>query len=153
MQKRSLLLSAVVLLVVVISGLFIFGIIGSPSDRLEGTEEMVMEKTEEKLVIEDIEEGNGDAVEPGDEVVIHYAGTLTDGTKFDSSYDRGEPFQTQIGTGQVIEGWDKGVVGMKAGGKRKLVIPASMAYGDADIPGIPPNSTLIFEVELLEVLK
>lgn len=150
MEGKSFVVVLAAVLLLVASSLYIFGIIDFP----QGTETNSMGKTaEEKLVIEDIEEGTGEAVEAGDEVVIHYSGTLTDGTKFDSSYDRGEPFQTQIGTGQVIEGWDKGVVGMKAGGKRKLIIPPSMAYGDSDIPGIPPGSTLVFEVELLEVLK
>lgn len=101
--------------------------------------------------IEDIKEGKGREVASGDYVVIHYLGTLENGTKFDSSYDRGEPFETRIGVGEVIEGWDMGVVGMKAGGKRKLTIPPQLAYGDREIGVIPPNSTLIFEVELLEV--
>ena len=106
-----------------------------------------------ELKIEDIQVGSGEEVESGDSVVMHYTGTLTDGTKFDSSRDRNEPFETQIGVGQVIEGWDKGVVGMKVGGKRKLTIPPDMAYGDQAIGPIPANSTLIFDVELLEVLK
>jgi peptidylprolyl isomerase len=141
-------------LAIIVASLFIFGIISFPQvpkGESSRAEENMAEVQE--LKIEDIEEGTGDSVESGDEVVIHYNGTLKDGTKFDSSYDRGEPFQTQIGTGQVIEGWDKGVVGMKVGGKRKLIIPPSMGYGDAEIPGIPAGSTLIFEVELLEVLK
>ncbi len=105
------------------------------------------------LKIEDIKIGTGDEVESGDSVVMHYTGTLTDGTKFDSSYDRNEPFETVIGVGQVIEGWDKGVVGMKVMGKRKLTIPPEMAYGDQAVGPIPANSTLVFEVELLEILK
>lgn len=107
-----------------------------------------------ELKIEDTQEGTGSAVvESGDEIVIHYRGTLTDGTVFDSSYDRGEPFQTEIGVGRVIEGWDKGVIGMKTGGKRKLTIPSNMAYGESGQGSIPPNSTLIFDVELVEILK
>lgn len=105
----------------------------------------------EELKIEDIEEGTGPEVKSGDTVSIHYTGTLTDGTKFDSSVDRGTPFETKIGVGDVIEGWDKGVVGMKVGGKRKLIIPPSMGYGEQGMGTIPPNSTLIFEVELLEL--
>jgi peptidylprolyl isomerase len=105
------------------------------------------------LKIEDIKVGTGEVVEKGDTVVINYVGTLTDGTKFDSSYDRNEPFQTEIGVGHVIKGWDEGVVGMKVGGKRKLTIPPDMAYGEQGVGPIPPNSTLIFDVELLEVLK
>ncbi|MBU4017484.1 FKBP-type peptidyl-prolyl cis-trans isomerase, partial [Patescibacteria group bacterium] len=101
--------------------------------------------------IEDIKVGDGREVKNGDTVVIDYLGTLPDGTKFDSSYDRGEPFETQIGTGQVIKGWDLGVVGMKVGGKRKLTIPPSLGYGEQATGPIPANSTLIFEVELVDV--
>ena len=104
-----------------------------------------------ELKIEDTKEGTGPAVKSGDLIVIHYKGTLADGTTFDSSYDRGEPFETTIGTGQVIEGWDKGIIGLKVGGKRKLTIPPTMGYGDRAAGSIPPNSTLIFEVELLEI--
>ncbi len=104
-----------------------------------------------KFSTEDIKVGNGRVVIGGDHIVIHYLGTLEDGTKFDSSYDRGEPFKTRIGVGEVIEGWDMGVVGMKVGGKRKLVIPPALAYGDRSMGAIPANSTLIFEVELLEI--
>jgi FKBP-type peptidyl-prolyl cis-trans isomerase len=104
-----------------------------------------------ELIIEDTKVGTGSAVKSGDTVSIHYLGTLEDGTKFDSSYDRNEPFETQIGVGQVIEGWDKGVVGMKVGGKRKLTIPYQMAYGENGYGPIPPKATLIFEVELVAI--
>ena len=97
------------------------------------------------------QEGEGSEVKEGDTVVMNYKGTLEDGTQFDSSYDRGEPFETQIGVGQVIKGWDMGIPGMKVGGKRKLTIPADLAYGDRAVGNIPANSTLIFEVELLEI--
>jgi len=106
----------------------------------------------EKLKIEDITIGTGSEVKTGDTVVMHYSGTLEDGTKFDSSYDRGEPFETQIGVGQVIKGWDEGVPGMKVGGKRKLTIPSELAYGERGAGNvIPPFATLIFEVELLQI--
>jgi len=103
------------------------------------------------LKIEDITVGTGQEVKSGDTVVIHYKGTLTDGTKFDSSYDRGEPYETQIGVGTVIKGWDLGVVGMKVGGKRKLTIPPSLGYGSMANGKIPANSTLIFELELVGI--
>lgn len=106
----------------------------------------------DKLIIEDIAVGNGADVKSGDKISIHYLGTLENGNKFDSSYDRGQPFETIIGVGQVIRGWDEGVLGMKVGGKRKLIIPFDLAYGERGIPGvIPPKSTLIFEVELLNI--
>ena len=105
----------------------------------------------EEVKIDEIQEGEGPEVKEGDTVVMHYKGTLEDGTTFDSSYDRGEPFETQIGVGAVIKGWDMGVPGMKVGGKRKLTISASLGYGDQGVGSIPPNATLIFEVELLEI--
>lgn len=102
--------------------------------------------------IEEINIGEGDEVHSGDYVVMHYTGTLEDGTKFDSSLDRGVPFKTRIGVGMVIDGWDMGVPGMKVGGKRRLVIPSELAYGQSGVPGvIPPGATLIFEVELISI--
>jgi FKBP-type peptidyl-prolyl cis-trans isomerase FkpA len=104
------------------------------------------------LKIEDIREGTGKEAKTGDAVAVHYVGTLTDGKKFDSSRDRGSPFSFRLGAGQVIRGWDQGVPGMKVGGVRKLTIPPDMAYGARGFPPvIPPNSTLVFEVELVEI--
>jgi len=108
----------------------------------------------EQLKIEDIAIGTGKEAKAGDKISVHYVGTLADGTKFDSSRDRGTPFVFNLGTGQVIPGWDEGVVGMKVGGKRKLTIPPNLAYGAQGVPGvIPPNATLVFEIELLEILE
>lgn len=104
------------------------------------------------LKIEEVKKGKGVEAKAGKTVVVHYTGWLTNGTKFDSSVDRGEPFSFNLGTGQVIPGWDKGVAGMKKGGKRKLHIPPDMGYGPNGAPPvIPPNATLIFDVELLDV--
>src|SRR5688572_28642818 len=104
-----------------------------------------------KFKIEDLKKGEGDEVHSGDYITIHYDGTLTNGKKFDSSYERGQPFKTRIGVGEVIDGWDMGVVGMKVGGKRRLTIPSELAYGNRAVGSIPAGSTLIFEVELLAI--
>lgn len=106
----------------------------------------------EKLKIEDITIGTGQEAKSGDTVVMNYLGTLVDGTKFDSSYDRQQTFETKIGVGQVIKGWDEGVPGMKVGGKRKLTIPPELGYGASGAGNvIPPNATLVFEVELVGI--
>jgi FKBP-type peptidyl-prolyl cis-trans isomerase len=97
-------------------------------------------------------EGTGASPQPGKTVTVHYTGTLDNGTKFDSSRDKGQPFSFVIGTGRVIKGWDEGVMSMKVGGKRKLIVPPQLGYGaSGSPPRIPPNSTLNFDVELLDV--
>jgi peptidylprolyl isomerase len=105
------------------------------------------------LIKEDKKVGKGTAAKTGDTVKVHYTGTLLDGTKFDSSRDRNEPFEFKLGAGMVIKGWDEGVVGMKPGGQRKLTIPADMAYGKRGSPPvIPPDAPLAFDIELLEIV-
>ncbi len=106
-----------------------------------------------ELTITDVEVGDGKEAVKGALITAHYTGFLQDGTKFDSSHDKGRPFQCVIGTGRVIKGWDIGMMGMKVGGKRKLFVPAHLAYGEREIGAlIKPNSDLNFEIELLEVL-
>ncbi|MBR4749689.1 MAG: FKBP-type peptidyl-prolyl cis-trans isomerase [Abditibacteriota bacterium] len=123
------------------------------SDFREKQEEinnrLAVGKAETGLKIEDLKLGTGDMVEDGDTVSVHYKGTLENGEEFDSSYKHGKPFGFTVGKDSVIQGWEQGIKGMQVGGKRKLTIPPSLGYGDADMPGIPPNSTLIFEIELL----
>jgi hypothetical protein len=106
----------------------------------------------DSLQMETLRAGSGAEAKQGDNVTVHYVGTLTNGSKFDSSRDRGKGFSFTLGAGRVIKGWEQGVTGMKVGELRKLTIPPHLAYGDRGFPGaIPPNSTLVFEVELLSV--
>ena len=113
------------------------------------------QSNEEKmeLKIEVLQEGDGEAVtKKGDTISVHYTGTLEDGTKFDSSIDRGEPFLFTIGAGQVIQGWEQGTLDMKVGEKRKLIIPAELGYGSSGAGNlIPPNATIIFDIELMGI--
>ncbi|MCK5475204.1 MAG: FKBP-type peptidyl-prolyl cis-trans isomerase [Candidatus Pacebacteria bacterium] len=113
------------------------------------------QSNEEKmeLKIEVLQEGSGEVLtKKGDTISVHYTGTLEDGTKFDSSIDRGEPFSFIIGAGQVIQGWDQGTLDMKVGEKRKLTIPAELGYGSAGAgDAIPPNATIIFDIELMDI--
>lgn len=111
-----------------------------------------MTETETGLFYSTIEEGSGEVAEAGDTVVVHYTGWLPSGETFDSSRERGKPFQFLLGAGRVIPGWDQGIEGMAVGERRKLVIPPSLGYGTAGAGGvIPPNATLVFDVELIEV--
>jgi FKBP-type peptidyl-prolyl cis-trans isomerase FkpA len=136
--SRTLILAAIVVALV--------GYVGSP---VQGD----VITTASGLKIDDLKVGDGAEAKKGDTVTVHYTGTLKDGTKFDSSVDRKEPFSFNLGAGQVIKGWDEGVAGMKVGGKRKLIIPAELAYGNQAKGKIPANSELTFEVELLKVGK
>lgn len=108
--------------------------------------------TEDDLKIEVMQQGEGREVKNGDNLTVHYSGYLEDGTKFDSSLDNGAPLTFQIGQGRVIQGWERGLLGMKVGEKRKITIPPELAYGSSGVGNvIPPNATLIFEVELLAI--
>lgn len=123
----------------------------SPSPSVAMTASPVTTTLPGGLIIEDVQIGQGAAAKAGDLLSVHYTGRLENGTVFDSSYPRGQAFLFQLGAGQVIQGWDQGLVGMRVGGKRKLTIPPALAYGDRAVGSvIPPNSTLLFEVELLD---
>lgn len=106
---------------------------------------------QEELKIEDIKKGIGEEVKEGDTIVVHYKGYFPDGKEFDSSYERKQPFEVQIGAGYVIRGWDIGILGMKTGGKRKLTIPYQYGYGKYGAGDIPGFATLMFDIELLEI--
>lgn len=140
---------------VVVSVIIIFLMVGGVSLLKDftnnNTKEMNQQNSVTNLEMKDLAVGTGEVAVFGKEVTVHYTGVFTDGKKFDSSRDRGIPFTFKLGAGMVIKGWDVGVEGMKVGGKRLLIIPPEFAYGPNDYGPIPGNSTLIFEVELLEV--
>ena len=127
------------------------------TDQVKPAEKAAVAKTvttASGLKYVDVKVGNGASPVKGKQVKVHYTGTLENGKKFDSSVDRNEPFSFVIGVGQVIPGWDEGVMSMKVGGKRKLIIPSKLGYGERGAGGvIPPNATLLFDVELLDVAK
>jgi FKBP-type peptidyl-prolyl cis-trans isomerase len=148
-KKTSIaVLISVLIVFAVIGGVFWSSFIGG---QVNQNETSMIEKEEGKLDIQTVTEGTGAVAVAGKDVTVHYTGVFTDGQKFDSSRDRGVPFTFRLGAGQVIKGWDIGVEGMKVGGKRVLVIPPQFGYGSEDNGPIPGNSTLVFEVELLEV--
>jgi FKBP-type peptidyl-prolyl cis-trans isomerase len=154
MTRSFIIFALVCLLALAVFVYFIFGFNQGALHSTAKTDSLPQTTNETvpaDLKIEDTQEGTGQEVKSGDTVVIHYKGTLTDGTQFDSSYERGEPYETPIGIGAVIKGWDLGVVGMKVGGKRKLTIPPSLGYGAQSSEKIPSNSTLIFELELVGI--
>lgn len=123
------------------------------AEKPANPEEPAMQKTESGLQYQEIKVGDGAVPQAGQTVIVHYTGWLTDGKKFDSSVDRGQPFKFTLGRGQVIRGWDEGLSTMKVGGKRKLTIPSDLAYGPRGAGNglIPPNATLVFDVELLGI--
>ena len=123
-----------------------------PENESDKNKEPTVITTRTGLKYIDEQVGVGPEVKSGDTVSVHYTGWLKDGTKFDSSRDRNQPFPVPVGKGQVIKGWDEGLQGMKAGGKRKLIIPSDLAYGPRGYPGaIPPNAELTFDVEVIKI--
>ena len=148
-SRRSLLTFGVMFGVVVLLASSRVGAADGPSKTTgKGS------KTSSGLQYWDLKKGTGPVAKAGQTVKVHYTGWLTDGKKFDSSLDRGEPLEFKLGAGMVIKGWDEGVAGMKVGGKRQLRIPPDLGYGERGAGGvIPPGATLVFDVELLEIVK
>src|SRR3989344_3019409 len=138
-------------IVVLVAVLIIVGQSRSWAGPLTNNQQTAMIARGDGLVIKDIVAGTGRAAKFGDMLVVNYAGTLTNGVQFDSSYARREPFRFQLGAGQVIKGWEEGFEGMKIGGKRELTIPPEMGYGPNAVGPIPPNSVLKFTVELVDI--
>jgi peptidylprolyl isomerase len=145
MRKAFIVVGALLIISGVIGGVFALKHSTKQGDDMQPDQPLT------KLESTDLVVGTGAEATSGKTVSVHYTGTLSNGQKFDSSLDRGQPFSFQLGAGGVIKGWDEGVVGMKVGGKRKLIIPPSLGYGDQAAGSIPPGSTLIFEIELLSV--
>ncbi len=150
MQKKI-----IILIVVVALGIWYFKRDTDTTEPQSSDEQTIdMDQTQNvtELQIEDLQVGDGQEAKAGDMVSVHYTGWLTDGTKFDSSVDRGTPFEFNLGAGMVIAGWDQGVAGMKVGGKRKLTIPSELGYGERGAGAlIGPGATLVFDVELLAI--
>ena len=151
-KVRNQRIAIVVVALLVIAAVVYFAFLRNTSSSNPSTSNQGMITTASGLQYEDMVVGSGAEAQAGDTVSVHYTGWLEDGTKFDSSVDRGVPFEFTLGKGMVIKGWDEGVAGMKVGGKRRLIIPPELGYGASGAGGvIPPNATLIFEVELIEI--
>lgn len=147
MDKITTIIFALVL-IIIFGGISILGLVYNE----EQEENMPLSYDIQGMKIEILEQGTGETAKPGDTVTVNYVGTLQDGTKFDSSIDRGQPFHFTLGQNSVIKGWELGVVGMKVGEKRKLTIPPELAYGPSGAGEIiPPNATLVFEIDLLGI--
>ena len=149
MPKQTLIILVIVLIVVLLAVYFLFFKNKSNTQLVNNNQS----KTSDELQIKTLKEGSGIEAKVGDSVTVNYIGELTNGTKFDSSYDHGQPFVFMLGEGHVIKGWEKGILGMKVGEKRQLTIPPSLGYGATGTPGgpIPPNVTLVFDIELLKI--
>ena len=136
----------------VVAAVGLAALVGCGGGGDSGVNTLTAPSGSQELVIEDVVVGDGATAAAGQTLSVHYVGTFTDGTVFDSSRARGEPLVFTVGVGQVIEGWDRGIPGMRVGGTRRLTVPPSLAYGSQGRGPIPPNATLLFEVELLGIL-
>jgi FKBP-type peptidyl-prolyl cis-trans isomerase len=156
MKNKTWIVALVLLVIAVGVGIYAYKsqpikVASSPVPTLSDSITPTATNNMSQLQIQDEVVGTGAEATVGKLITVNYLGTLLDGTKFDSSYDRGTPFQFTLGAGEVIQGWDQGFAGMKVGGKRKLTIPPELGYGASAMGSIPANSTLVFEVELLKV--
>jgi len=157
MNKTSIIILAIVLILIVVGVYFLWqGNYKSSgaalSQSLNQNQQTSASYNIQGMKVEILQQGSGTVAKSGDTVTVNYVGTLQDGTKFDSSIDRGQPFQFTLGQNSVIQGWELGVAGMKVGEKRRLTIPPELGYGSAGAGGvIPPNATLIFEIDLLSI--
>lgn len=150
MSKNNLIVVLIILIIIVVG--FYFLMQAKPNNNQQPSQQNPSSYEIQGMKIDILTQGAGDAAKAGDKVTVNYVGTLQNGTKFDSSIDRGTPFQFTLGENSVIQGWELGVSGMKAGEKRKLTIPPELGYGSNGAGNvIPPNATLIFEVELLKI--
>lgn len=156
------ILIAIILIITVIGGYFLFRFSRNKNQAPEinmeaNSQDQETQKQEEQkqteIKVEILKTGEGTEAENGDQITVHYTGWLEDGTKFDSSLDRGQPFSFVLGRSSVIQGWDLGLLGVQAGEQRKLTIPSELGYGERGTPGgpIPPNATLIFEIQVLSI--
>lgn len=151
-MSKNIIVVLIILAFAVLTTLYFVFDYKSNKELKNAGPEIKIGNMENDLKIEAFKEGSGAGAKNGDSVSVHYVGTLTNGQKFDSSIDRGTSFSFQLGAGQVIQGWEKGILGMKVGEKRRLTIPPSLGYGERGAGGvIPPNATLIFEVEMLKI--
>ena len=152
MSKKTVFIGAACIPVVAAVVLVVLTTVAADDKKADGKKDEKVVTTASGLKYVDQKVGDGKEAKEGSQVKVHYTGTLENGKKFDSSLDRGKPFELTLGAGMVIKGWDEGLQGMKVGGKRKLIIPPKLAYGeDGRPPVIPANSTLIFEVEMVDV--
>jgi len=155
MKKSHLTIILVVILIIIIAAIYLFSKqnkMTEPTNQNQQNQQASNSYEIQGMKVEVLKEGTGVASKTGDTVTVNYVGTLENGTKFDSSIDRNEPFPFTLGENRVIQGWELGVLGMKVGEKRKLTIPSTLAYGNQAVGGvIPANATLIFEVELLGI--
>jgi len=159
MDKKSLAITIIILAAIILGGHFLWqsnykGSVSALSKAVQQNQQTPLNYETQEMKTEILTQGTGEGAKAGDLVTVNYVGTLENGTKFDSSIDRGQPFAFTLGQNSVIQGWEQGLLGMKVGEKRKLTIPPELAYGEQGAGGvIPPNATLIFEVDMISIGK